>query len=85
MRSDYTDKHKVNVFDYSAEMCADEELVRYNVVTVDSWHVYLVISEVLRVLELQIGRDQISEVKSGNGMLEGLRLVRVKDGLIGLG
>ena len=66
-------------------MCEDEEMVRYNVVTVDSWHVYLVISEVLRVLELQIGRDQISEVKSGNGMLEGLRLVRVKDGLIGLG
>ena len=50
-------------------MCEDEEMVRYNVVTVDSWHVYLVISEVLRVLELQIGRDQISDVKSGNEML----------------
>ena len=35
-------------------------------------------SEELRILELQIGRDQISEVKSGNEMLEGLRLVRVK-------
>ena len=44
-----------------------------------------VISEVFSVFELQIGRDEILEIKSGNEMLESLRLVRVKDGRIGLG
>ena len=60
-------------------MC-HEELERYTVA-----HVYQVISGVFNVFELQIGRDEISEIKSGNEMLESLRLVRVKDDLIGLG
>ena len=41
-----------------------------------------VISEVFSVFELQTGKDEISEIKSGNEMLEGLRLVRVKDDLL---
>ena len=83
MRSDDADKHsllcKVNFFDNGAEVCA-----------MRSWDSMAclsskVISEVFSVFELQIGRDEILEIKSGNEMLESLRLVRVKDGLIGLG
>ena len=42
-------------------------------------------SAVFSIFELQIERDEISEIKSGNEMLDSLRLVQVKDGLIGLG
>ena len=66
-------------------MC-HEVLRRDTVVTIDSGACFLskVISEVFNVYEFQIARDEISEIKSGNEMLESLRLVRVKDGLIGL-
>ena len=57
-------------------------------VTMDHWTCLsskIKISEILRVFELQIGRDEISEVKSGNEILESLHLVRVKDGQNRLG
>ena len=72
--------YEVNFWDYGAGMC-HKELGRYTVVTMDHGTCLSskLISEVLRVLELQIGRDEIAEVKSGNEMLKSLRLVWAKD------
>ena len=64
-------------------MC-HEEFGRYTVETMDFGACLSnkVISEVFSVFELQIERDEISEIKSSNEMLESLLLVRVKDDLI---